>query len=72
MVLDVVEPAALQHHHAHHLDEVRHRIQPSNHDGPIGHAINRGEQAAHQHEDHHEEKGDGHGLLLGFGIGGDQ
>jgi len=30
--------------------------------GPVGHAVNAGEKAAHQHKDHHKKESDEHGL----------
>ena len=69
---DIGNATAFEDEHPHDINEIRNRIETGNDLCPVGHTIDGCVEAAEQNENHHEEKGDEHGLLLCVGIGADE
>lgn len=72
MSADVAPAAAFEDNHSADLHKIRHGVSSCDGACPSGHTFDRGKESAHQDEDHHEEKGDEHDLLLGLAGGGNE
>src|SRR5690349_11899260 len=67
-----METASFQNYHTHYFDEIAERVEPGDELRPARHAVDGRIQSAEQVKDHYKKERKGHGLLLRFGIGGDQ
>lgn len=65
-----METAATDEDGADGIDEIVHGVDIGGQVGPVGHGARRGEEAAEQHDAHHEEPHDEDGLLHGVAVVG--
>lgn len=66
---NIAQIRPFQHNPSHDVNEMPDGVGEGEVLGPVGHALNRREEAAQQDENHDEKPGDEHRLLLAFGDG---